>query len=421
MKEHAGKLTLVIILLSLTAACSIPIVSGLSTDTANLSLVQLGPFLTNMTTDSVTISWRTELPCNGTVWYGEMGCHVNGRFERTVTEGQSSVMHHVRLGNLTPDQTYVYTVSGSDSVHTFHTFPDQGIIRFVVYGDTREQLPWWNQSTHHALVAGRIAEEPDVLFVVHTGDLVNDPSDMKEWDRFFTAAGPMLASLPFFPVAGNHERDLRIFGEIFGMPPWYVISCSDVRVVVLDSNPLSSNLAAEQDRFVAGDPGHNGNTMFVAIHHPPYSADPNHPGGFLDVRDRWDPIFTTWGVSAVFAAHVHAYEHFERSGIHYFTVGTGGAPSYSLSPDKPEGYITGLENALGYVVVTVNTSTGMTVIEFVKVAEMNKSVPNPIPPGIIYEWIVLETKHNKPAKSDFIQFPLIFTSRFGDKKINLLN
>lgn len=347
----------------LIAGLSIPAVSGLSGN-ASSCVIQRGPLLSNMTTSSVTITWWTEQPCTGTVTYGETGRPLNGQPDRIVTEEKPSRIHRIVLTNLTPDQAYSYLVSGTTDRYSFRTFPGNGTIRFVVYGDTREQLPWWNQSTHHALVAGRIAAEPDILFVVHTGDLVNDPEDTEEWDRFFAAAEPMLNHIPFYPVAGNHEQDSGVLQEIFGVPPWYVIRAGDVRVVILDSNPLYPNMTAAQDSFVAGNPAEGGTMTFVALHHPLYSADPNHPGGFQDIRERWEPVFRKWDVSAVFAGHVHAYEHTEQHGIHYLTVATGGAPSYSLSPDKPEGYVTGLENTLGYAVVTVDPVRNGTVIQY---------------------------------------------------------
>ena len=40
----------------------------------------------------------------------------------------------------------------------------------------------------------------------------------------------------------------------------------------------------------------------------------------------FEPVLQEWGIQAVFSAHVHAYEHYEEQGIHYFTLGTGGAP-----------------------------------------------------------------------------------------------
>ena len=420
MEGNNGRLLIIIIALLLTGDFCIPAVSGII-DTANLSQIRWGPYLTNMTTDSVTVNWRTEEASKGTVWYEDRDNHTPGSFEWNVTEDQDMLMHHIRLENLSPNQTYAYTISASSSEYSFRTFPENGSITFVVYGDTREQLPWWNQSTHHALVAEQIAEEPGVLFVVHTGDLVNDPADNEEWNRFFTAAGPMFSHVPFYPVAGNHEQDSGVLKEIFGMSSWYNFRCSDVRMVVLDSNPLPPDLTTDQDRFISENTGNDATWTFVALHHPMYSADPNHPGGFLDVRKRWEPVFTTWGVSAVFAAHVHAYEHFERSGIHYFTVATGGAPSYSLSPEKPEGYVMGLENTLGYTVVKVNATTGSAEIDFVEVADVNRTTIRMYPPGTVYERVLLDNPSVTTSRWDVSGFPILFTSQFGDTKIKMLN
>ena len=404
----------------LIAGLSIPAVSGLSGN-ASFCVIQRGPLLSNMTTGSVTVTWWTEQPCTGSVTYGETGQQVNKQPDRIVTEEKPSRIHRIVLTNLTPDQTYSYLVSGTTDRYSFRTFPENGTIRFVVYGDTREQLPWWNQSTHHALVAGRIAAEPDILFVVHTGDMVNDPEDTDEWDRFFAAAEPMLNHIPFYPVAGNHEQDSGVLQEIFGEPPWYVIRAGDVRVVVLDSNPLYRNMTAAQDSFVAGNPAQGGTMTFVALHHPLYSADPNHPGGFLDVRERWEPVFRDWGVSAVFAGHVHAYEHTEQHGIHYFTVATGGAPSYQLSPDKPEGYVTGLENTLGYAVVTVDLTNGSGVIEFMKVAYVQGTIISLDPPGTTYERVVLDNELSCTTRWNIYGVPIIFTLQFGDREIKMLS
>lgn len=403
----------------LIAACFFPVAAGLSAD-AGTSHFQGGPVLTNMTTDSVTVTWWTEEPGNGSVSYRETNDLTDRSPGMVITDEQSSRIHRISLTSLTPNQTYSYSVSGRRGDYVFRTFPLNGTIRFVVYGDTREQLPFWNQSTHHALVAERIAAEQDILFVVHTGDLVNDPEDNGEWNRFFAAAEPILSHTPFYPVAGNHEQDSGVLQEIFGVPSWYVIRCGDVRVVVLDSNPLFPNLTAAQDRFVAENPVAGGTWKFVALHHPLYSADPNHPGGFLDVRERWEPVFIGWSVSAVFAAHVHAYEHARQNGIHYFTVATGGAPSYSLSPEKPEGYVTGLENTLGYTIVTVNGTNNQAILEYISVADVNGTAIRGYPPGTVYERVVLERRPGIAAGGKRSGFPILFTSQFGDREINLL-
>lgn len=379
-----------------------------------------GPFLTDMTSDSVNVTWWTEDASYGSVFYRQEKDQTGETSPRIVNDDRTSLVHRVRLTNLTPDQTYSYTVSGREGEYFFRTFPEEGTIRFVVYGDTREQMPEWNQSTHHALVAERIDEEQDILFVVHTGDLVNDPDDTSEWNRVFAAAGPMMNHIPFYPVAGNHEGASGVIEEFFGLPLWYVIRCGDIRVVVLDSNPLPPQEISAQDEFADAILKERDTWTFAAIHHPLYSADPNHPGGFLDVRKRWEPVFMEWGVHAVFSAHVHAYEHVEQGGIHYFTVATGGAPSYSLSQEKPEGYVTGLENTLGYAVITVDGLNNSAIIEFVKVADVGANTIRIYPPGTIHERVVLVQDPVVSGRWGESGFPIIFTSQFGDRKFILL-
>jgi predicted phosphodiesterase len=373
-----------------------------------------------MTTGSVTITWWTGDASNGSVYYQKEKDKTGETPPRIVTENQPSFVHRINLVNLTPNETYSYAVSGREGEYSFRTFPEEGTIRFVMYGDTREQLPVWNQSTHHALVAERIAAEQDIRFVVHTGDLVNDPDDPDEWNRFFAAAGPMMNHIPFYPVAGNHEGDSGILEDIFGLPPWYVIRCGDVWVVVLDSNPLPPQEISVQDEFANAILPERETWTFAAIHHPLYSADPNHPGGFLDVRKRWETIFMEWGVRAVFSAHVHAYEHVEQHGIHYFTLATGGAPSYALAPEKPEGYVTGLEDTLGYAVVTVDATNRSVIIEFVKVADVGGNTIRLYPPGTIHERVFLSRDTMDMGEWGRLGFPVIFTSQFGDRKFILL-
>ena len=82
--------------------------------------------------------------------------------------------HAIRITDLEPATKYHYHVSGcgiQDIDRTFSTFPVTGSCTFVVYGDTREQAPLYNQTERHKLVADRIAQEQDVLFVVIPGTL----------------------------------------------------------------------------------------------------------------------------------------------------------------------------------------------------------------------------------------------------------
>jgi acid phosphatase type 7 len=346
-----------------------------------------GPYLTNTTHNSTIIHWKTLEPSIGRVGFSLSGIIKPGISSQSVSEENPWILHHVQLNNLESGQRYSYWIGNNSQNYSFRTLPLDGPFTFIVYGDTREQLPWWNQSTHHALVAERIAKEQDCLFVVHTGDFVNNPADEDEWGRFFEAAGPMLANTTFYPVPGNHEGNLSIYQERFGMPPWYSFQCSDARFTYLNSNSMTPVMASEQEHWLKGTLDKETVWNFVFLHHPLYTSEVNHWGGYEDIQKKWGPAFQAGGVDAVFSAHVHAYEHFQVNGIHYFTVATGGAPSYALSRDKPDGYVKSRENTLGYMRVTVNSRQAL--LEFVPIAEVKDQQVVVLPEGTVGERVII--------------------------------
>ena len=131
-----------------------------------------GPYLTNTTHNSTVIHWKTLTPSVGRVGFACSGVNSSpGIPNQSISEKNPSQFHELQLNNLEPGQRYSYWIGNNPGNYSFRTLPADGPFVFIVYGDTREQLPRWNQSTHHALVAERIAKESDCLFVVHTGDL----------------------------------------------------------------------------------------------------------------------------------------------------------------------------------------------------------------------------------------------------------
>jgi hypothetical protein len=112
----------------------------------------------------------------------------------------------------------------------------------------------------------------------------------------------------------------------------------------------------------------------VIVHHPLYTSEANHFGGFENLQKVFEPIFLSENVSAVFNGHVHAYERIEQSGIQYVTEGRGGAPAYRLSEKKMEGSVRSLENSLGYSRITINPATESLQIDVIQVAEVSSDL-----------------------------------------------
>jgi predicted phosphodiesterase len=339
------------------------------------------------------VNWKTEGETEGSVEYA-----TEASYSATSTYGglvPDSVreLHHVTLTGLQSDTTYHYRVRAGEEYTADHTFTTLGADRFtfIVYGDTREQAPLFTQLERHKLVADRIAEEEDVSFVVHTGDLVYDGDDLEEWGRFFEAGRRMLDGIPIFPVAGNHEDHSPNYYQIFGVPPRYSFDSANAHFSMLDSND-GADLDVEA-AWLASDLSGDADWKFAVCHHPLYTSDRNHWGGDPDLREHWERLFMENGVNAVFSAHMHAYERYWENGIHYVVLGIGGAPSYELADEKIDGYRNSLEHALGYARITIDGDEAS--MEVIKVADLsvdNREVNNVYPPGTVFEAIDLSAE-----------------------------
>ncbi len=350
-----------------------------------------GPWITNTTSSSSTIHWKTEELLPGTIEYAASKdlLNENDKFF-SVSETVPARLHTVSLSGLIPGTEYQYRIRGQPGNYSFSTYPESGTVRFVVYGDTRNQEGWKNQDLLQTSVARGIATEEDILFVVHTGDIVYDPENRSEWEGFFEKSEIYLPNVTFCPVPGNHEDSSDEYKEIFGLPADYSFRCGDITVVCINSNPMNNTGEEAQQVWLADTLRDSKKPVFVAMHHPLYSSDEKHPGGYIDQRIRYEPLFIRSGTVAVFSAHVHAYEHFESGGIHYFTVATGGAPFYPLMAEKPSGHVFSLENTAGYTVVTVNETSAT--LEFIRVADEQDGVFRLFSPGDVAERVLIRMK-----------------------------
>ena len=363
-----------------------------------------GPYITGTTTSTTIINWKTDIAVDGTVKYATEEYHTeSGEYDQTITDTEKKELHHLVITNLTPNTIHHYQLTvGNESYgdYTFRTYPcTNESFTFIVYGDTREQIPLFTQMERHKLVADRIAEEENVSFVIHTGDLVCDGSNPTQWDVFFDAGRAMLANTTVYPVLGNHEDNHTNYYDAFGVPEWYSFDCGNAHFTVLDSNDWAMSYMTEQTAWLRNDIDSDATWKFVIFHHPPYSSDERHWGGWTSFRDYWEDIFINNSVNAVFNGHVHVYERYEVKGIHYVVLGCGGAPLYSLAEGKIPGYQNSFEHTLGYARITIDGDNAT--IDVVKVADVsgdNKEVTHIYPSHTIFERVVLnQTSIPAPA------------------------
>lgn len=381
-----GRVIIILLLICIPA-------SAREMDTSPVPALVWGPWITGTTANHTIIHVKTDVPANVTVQYATERRFVqSGTYDRQAFGNGTGVLYHIPVEDLMPGTRYQYrVVYGTRTTGDLHfmTCPASGPVTFIVYGDSRDELPLEETNLRHQVVAGQIAREPDVAFVIHTGDIVTDSRDMTDWDRFFAGAEGMLANTTLVPVMGNHEQDTPLWQEIFGTPATYSFDCGDIHVAVLNSNDNVWNQLSYQTAWMSRDlAGSTQLWKFVALHHPLYSSDEKHFGGWANLRKEWEDLFISTSVSAVFAGHVHAYERDTAGTVTYITEGRGGSPFYRLNETKIREYRNSSENSLGYTRIHVDPARGMATADVITVAEIDPDNGNVVSlhaPGTVTE------------------------------------
>jgi len=334
----------------------------------------IGPYLQNVTENSITVCWESDVPTDGTVEYW-----VEGTQNSSIVNVGSDERHEVRLDDLQPATGYHYRVripaEGEGSFFTagFKTAPSEDVpFTFAVYGDSRDSGP-----EHQALAEAMRAVNP--ALVIHTGDLVHWGDNESSWGIFWESAAPhdgeksLMGNFPFYPVIGNHEymalggyKDEAILSYLsyFVLPPsgleddhpewserFYSFRYGPAFFIVLDTNSDSEPEYDPGCGPTEGSPDiHPGSPQhewlvnqlkvakaqcpftFVSFHESPYSSGPWGRNSSYRLRFL-DALFREYGVDAVFGSHDHFYERSEtyvdNYRILYFVEGAGGAPMYS--------------------------------------------------------------------------------------------
>jgi hypothetical protein len=371
-----------------------------------IKIPSMGPIVSGTNQNSTVIRIVSDNLCTPLVRYAnESYFSVSQEYDREVISSSNGTHHAIQIAGLEPVTSYHYLVSGCgipDIDRTFTTFPVTGSCTFIVYGDTREQAPLYTQTERHKLVADRIAQEKDILFVVNSGDLVSDSNDAAEWSRFFDATEKVRSMTTYFTVPGNHDADRNLLQYLFGTDGITFFDCGNTRIAVLDSTDMSSMTLEDQAAWLESALRSYEGAKVVIMHYPAYSSDEKHYGGWENIQRTLIPAFQESGVKLVFSSHVHVFEQIERDGITYITEARGGAPAYPLNNTRIPGSVRSIENALGYSRVTVDPQEGMISIDVIRVADVSadlRTVSKIYPVGSI------DARIRIPIGKSFKQFP----------------
>jgi hypothetical protein len=368
--------------------------------------ITLGPVVSGTNQNSTFINIVSDSDCSPVVRYANDSYFSTfQRYDHEIFISSFSRNHTIRIDDLEPATKYHYYLSecGSQEVdRMFSTYPAIGSCTFIVYGDTREQAPLYTQIERHKLVADRIAQEKDIMFVINSGDLVSNSTDPAEWLRFFNATEKLRSMTTYNAIPGNHDTDRLLFRQIFEEEWPDYFDCGAARIILLDSTDMSSITMMEQAQWLSNVKNIRDRVTIVILHHPVYSSEEKHYGGYEDLQRVLVHVFQENRVRLVFFSHVHTFEQVNHEGITYITEGRGGAPAYSLNTTRIPGSVKSIENTLGYSRITVDPA-GKILVEAIRVADVSpdlRTVTKVYPPDTIDTKIRIPFSDTKAGFTD---------------------
>jgi hypothetical protein len=353
---------------------------------AETFLVQ--PFLQSMTPTSVWIVWETDEGEESLVEHGgtpALGERTTG--STATPTGQASI-HQVQLTGLAPASAYHYRVttgSAQSRIFHFHTpaLPAaEATTRLMAVSDVQRDgnnPDKFREVTEEGMVAYAKAHfDPEITraldMVLMVGDLVSSGYNLDHWrDQYFGQAVDLMASVPFYPVPGNHEANSPYFfnyhvlpenGSVAHLEHWWWFDQSNVRIIGLDSN--NGYRLDEQVEWLEGvldatcDNGQI-DFVFAQLHHPHLSELwPDGNTGFTGrVADALSLFSSACGKPSVhFYGHTHGYSRGQKRDHNHTMVNVasaGGAiddwGEYANQTDYPEYSVS--TDDWGFVVVEV--------------------------------------------------------------------
>jgi hypothetical protein len=272
-------------------------------------------------------------------------------------------------------------------------YPDLALVRDIP--DVIQKHPaWGREEAVNAAIGMKLdsleSRGQQVTAIINTGDLVKDGRIPAQWERFLRLIRPLSSRVPYFPIAGNHERTdtpegVANWRTATGLPVggdrlYYCFDSADgwVRFLALDSNPMTDpanhwprdveiKYSDEQiDWLVARIKEHRG-PAFVFLHHPPFSTGFHRVEWQSDAvlqerRDRMVRALHEGGIGIIASGHEHAYERaimtWPDGVLINVVTGGGGSPLHDIPPPEEGARLFGEYRVAGGVFKPENVLTG---------------------------------------------------------------
>jgi len=326
--------------------------------------VQHGPYLTNMTTDAVTIIWFTNKISAGAVEIlDEDGSWREVSAQKHGLKDAYSLMHKIEIKGLKSGGTYHYrTVSREiKNPNPYGVLFGQRLVsaasRFEVFSTKRSDFSVYIINDNHedkknirALLSLFPLRAGD--FVVFNGDMVNFMSDEKQiFESVIDPATEFFAKeFPLVYVRGNHElrgKNARNWYDFFPTSegePYFLFRQGGVEFYVFDSGEDKHDSHFEYSGLVNFDAYRMEQTIWlknrlqeekeekplfrVALMHIPLYGGSDWYGERQN-RKLWGGLLNQHGIDLMVSGHTHKFSWVPyRQGVHNYPIIIGGTKNF---------------------------------------------------------------------------------------------
>ena len=317
---------------------------------ASAAVLERGPYLQMPTSSSIVLKWRTDVPTDSVVNYGD----APGNLTSTQSSGALTTEHELTISGLAADTRYYYsvgssgeTLSGGDAGHFFYTAPLGGTAtptRIWVIGDsgTANANAAAVRDAYKTTTGSAVTD----LWLMLGDNAYPDGTDSEYQAAVFDTYPELLRKIPVWPTLGNHDGHTAdsatqsgAYYDIFTLPTngeagglasgteaYYSFDYGNIHVISLESYETDRSPGGAMLTWLENDLAANDKDWVIAIwHHPPYtkgSHDSDSEGRLIDMRENALPILEAHGVDLVLTGHSHSYERSHLLDGHYGLSGT---------------------------------------------------------------------------------------------------
>jgi 3',5'-cyclic AMP phosphodiesterase CpdA len=238
-----------------------------------------------------------------------------------------ATFHSALIEGLKPGTTYVYRVGdGSDTeVHWSEWFQYTTAktnmkepFSFIYFGDAQNNV----KSMWSRVIRNSYKQFPNVDFMLHAGDLINDRDANLEWGEWFYAGSFIHATVPSIMTPGNHEyRDgtlTPLWRPQFTLPEngptellketCFALDYQNMKLISFDAEGFDESLGSEAPQVIWLDSVLQSNTKkwtAITLHYPIFSTAKGRDN--KELREALNPLIDKYKVDLVLQGHDHTY------------------------------------------------------------------------------------------------------------------